>query len=669
MVVAELTLFGGFEIRAPSEGAINLLGQKERALLAFLALPSGAPHSRDKLANLLWSDRGDPQARDSLKHALTRLRQCLQSADSPAIIADRQTIRLDPAAVSTDVAAFERLLGAATPETIEQAIALYRGDLLDGITIHDAVFEDWLLVERQRLRQLLESGLATLITQAMAAGERRRADTAARRLLSLDPLREAASRALMQLHAERGEAVQALKLYETLRECLQRELSLQPEPETTRLYEAIRQHRAAPPTVARAPTVEGNAKSAPLPLPDKPSVAVLPFENLSGDPEQQYFSDGITEDIIIELSRFRSLFVIARNSSFVFNGKSIRVQEIARELGVAYIVEGSVRRADDQVRITAQLIDGASGNHLWAERYDRDMRGIFALQDEVARAVASTVSGRVEAAGRDRAVRLSTSALQAYDLILRAKALMSRYTRANSAPALACAERAVELDPTSARARAHAAWCHFYNYMAWWTADRTSSFAKAYELAQQAVVLDGTDSFARCILGLIHLMRREYGEARSELEQSIDLNRNDPEARHYYADFLTATGQPDAAIEQIDLGKRLNPFDTRWVPWIRGVACFTAHRYDEAIESLRQARDPINEARGWLAASYAQAGRLQEGRATLEEFLRVAETDMAIFPGRKLKDWEPYWHGALEYRDQKDFDHLFDALRKAGLEE
>src|SRR5262249_47846279 len=179
MAAAELTLFGGFEIRASREGAINLLGQKERALVAFLALPAGAPHSRDNLASLLWSDRGDPQARDSLKHALTRLRQCLQSAESPAIIAHPQTVRLDPAAVSTDVAAFERLLSAGTPETIEQAIALYRGDLLDGITIRDAVFEDWLLVERQRLRQLLEGALATLIVQAMAAGERGRAEAAA----------------------------------------------------------------------------------------------------------------------------------------------------------------------------------------------------------------------------------------------------------------------------------------------------------------------------------------------------------------------------------------------------------------------------------------------------------------------------------------------------------
>jgi tetratricopeptide (TPR) repeat protein len=168
-------------------------------------------------------------------------------------------------------------------------------------------------------------------------------------------------------------------------------------------------------------------------------------------------------------------------------------------------------------------------------------------------------------------------------------------------------------------------------------------------------------------LGTVHLFRREYEEARSEHEKAIDLNPNDPEARRYYGDYLAATGNAETAIEQIDLGKRLNPFDTRWVPWIRGIACFTARRYDEAIATLKQARDPINEVRGWLAASYAHAGRLQEARVTLEEFLRVAEFDMASFPGRRLEDWEQYWHGAFEYRDQKDFDHLFDALRKAGL--
>jgi len=424
-----------------------------------------------------------------------------------------------------------------------------------------------------------------------------------------------------------------------------------------------------PVRVYRVADTSPGPRKGPLKVSDKPSIAVLPFVNMSDDPEQEYFSDGITEDIITELSRFRSLFVIARNSSFTFKGKAKNVQDIARELGVAYVVEGSVRRATDRVRITVQLVDGATGNHLWAERYDRDMRDIFALQDEVAQSVASTVSGQVEVVGRDRAARLSPTELRAYDLLLRAKALTLNYTRTDNAQALACAERAAELDPSSARAHTHAAWCHLYDHMAWWTADRGKSLTEAYKLARRAVELDEVDSFAHAILGAIQLFRREFDEALLDTERAVNLNPNDPVARRYHGMVLAATGDPDEGIEQIDLGKRLNPFDTRWVPWDRGIACFTAHRYDEAIAAFRQIGNPLNEVRGWLAASYAQAGRLQEARAMLEEFLRVAECDMAEFPGAQLKDWELYWHGAFEYQDQKDFDHLFDALRKAGMSE
>jgi TolB-like protein len=510
----------------------------------------------------------------------------------------------------------------------------------------------------------------------MEEGARETAFATARRLLALEPLREEACRALMQIHAERAQTAEALKLYEAMRDRLHRELGVEPEPATRQLYESILHRRAAPaPAGSRPPSSqdddrpESAAPASPdrLPLPDKPSIAVLAFENLSNDPEQQYFSDGITQDIITELSRFRSLFVIAYNSSFAFKGKPIKVQDVARELGVAYVVEGSVRRAADRVRISAQLVDAATGTHLWAERYDRDVRDIFAVQDEVARSVASTVSGRVEAAGRDRAERLSPTALRAYDLVLRARALTLNYARADNQQALACAERAAQLDPGSASAQAHAAWCHFYNYMAYWTADRDRALIKAFEMAKRAVELDESDSFARTMLGIIHLFRREYDHARAEILEGVDRNPNDFLARRYYGMFLAATGNPAAGIAQIELGRRLNPFDTRWVPWDLGIVCFTAHRYDEAIAALKYARNPINEVRGWLAASYAQAGHLEEARATLEEFLRVAQTDMATFPGRRLKDWVPYWHGAFEYQDQKDFDHLFDALRKAGM--
>jgi len=669
MAVTELSLLGGFELRLTDGEVVDVLGQKDRALLAILALPAGTTHSRDKLASLLWSDRGEQQARDSLKHALTKLRQCLPPTSRAPIVADRSTVRLDPAAMAIDVATFERLVGNGSTAALEQAVALYRGELLDGIGIRDPAFEEWLLIERQRLSRLLEEALTKLLSQSMANGVSERAIETARRLLSLDPLREEASRALMQIHAERGQTAQALKIYESLRDRLERELGVKPDPATTALYQSLlgRTNSIAA-TTAHDPSSPSNPTTPP-PLPDKPSIAVLPFENLSNDPEQQYFSDGITEDIITELSRFHSLFVIAYHSSFAFKGKPVRIQDVGRELGVAYVVEGSVRRAAGRVRISAQLVDAGTGSHLWAERYDRDALDIFAVQDEVARSVASTVSGRVEAAGRDRIERISQTALRAYDLVLRARSLTLKYSRADNQQALACAERAMQLDPTSAAAHAHAAWCHFYNYMAFWTADPVHSLAKAYEVIQRAVVLDETESFAHTIMGSVQWFRRDFDQARAEYLEGIERNPNDFLARRFYGMFLAATGDPEAGIEQIDLGKRLNPFDTKWVPWNKGIACFTARRYDDAIAALKQVRNPINEVRAWLAASYAQAGRQNEAKAALDEFMRVARSDMAVFPGSTLRDWEPYWHAMFEYQYQRDFDHLYEALRKAGMQD
>jgi TolB-like protein/DNA-binding SARP family transcriptional activator len=457
----ELSLLGGFRLTQPGSKVVGLKGQKDRALLAFLALPPYGPHTRDKLAGLLWGDRGDQQARDSLKHSLTRLRQCLEVAGSLSIIADRQSVTLDPATIAIDVVTFERLLATGTAASLAEAMALYAGDLLEGLSIANSSFDDWLLVERQRLRRLFEEALSKGLSLALETRTLEAAVTVARRLLVLDPLHEAACRALMQIHAERAQTAQALSVFEAMRERLHQELGIEPEADTLRLHEAIRRRRIRP--EVSVPPGTG------MPPPDKPSVAVMPFENVSGDPEQQYFSNGITEDIITELSRFRSLFVIARHSSFAFKSTQSSIREIASGLGVAYVVEGSVRRAGSRVRIGAQLIDACTLAHLWAERYDREMRDIFAVQDDAARSVASAVSGRVEAAGRDRVERLSPDALTAYDYVLRAKALTSNYTRTDNARALACAERAVELDPSSARAHTHSAWCHFYDYMACWT--------------------------------------------------------------------------------------------------------------------------------------------------------------------------------------------------------
>jgi adenylate cyclase len=403
--------------------------------------------------------------------------------------------------------------------------------------------------------------------------------------------------------------------------------------------------------------------------PAEPSIAVLPFTNMSGDPEQQYFSDGITEDIITELSRFHDLFVMARNSSFQYRGKAVDIKRVGRELGVQFIVEGSVRKFGDRVRISSQLIDTASGNHLWAERYDRESADLLAVQEEMAHAIASTVGSRVEEAERDRATHLSPAGLTAYDLVLRARALMVKFTRSDMGEGRALALRAIEIDPTNARAHAIYAACSFNISMAHWTTEREWVFEEAFHHARRAVALDKFDNYARWFLGLMHLFRREYEDARVHLEKALESNPNDTVARIYYGLYLSAIGQADAAIELIDLAKRHNPFDLYWIPWLSGIAFFTARRYKEAIAVLSQISEPINEIRGWLAASYAQEGRLAEAKASLDEFLRVAKHDMAVYPGDRLKDWEVYWHAAMEYRDQRDFDHLFDGLRKAGLPE
>jgi TolB-like protein/Flp pilus assembly protein TadD len=663
MANLKLRLLGGFEAWTACGDVVDLPGQKDRALLAYLAVAPGDSHSRERLAGLLWSERGDHQARDSLKQALLRLRRSLGTGDGGVLRADRRSIVLDRGAIDVDVRTFERLVRDNGIGALAQATSVYRGDLLDGIVVHDPAFEDWLLIERQRLRQLFERALSRLMAQALAVDDRERAADAARRLLSLDPLSEEAYRTLMRVHADEGQTAQALKLYDGLWDRLHRELGVRPEPETVALHDQIRRRRSPSPVQNQPPE-----ESAATPTSSKPSIAVLPFLNLSGDPEEQYFSDGITEDIITELSRFRTLLVIARNSSFRYRGDDQDMRRIGRELGVRYLAEGSVRRVGGRVRISAQLIDAESGNHIWAERYDRDAADLLTVQDDIVRAIATTLGYRVEAAGRERAMRLSPEALSAYDLVLRSEALLLRFTKDDNAEAQRLAEKAIALDARSALAHTQLGWTHCMDYIASWAEPRARSLDTAFALAQRAVLLNEADCRARWLLGNVHIYRREFDEARSQLLTALALNSNDVEARGMYGLYLIAVGEVDAALEQFDIAKRHNPFEFNYLIWYRGIALFTARRYDEAIAVLKQVHNPNNEVRCWLAASYAAAGRVTEGRAMLTEFLAAAEREMVRFPGRRLDAWEPYLHGLIEYRDPREFDHLLSALRTAGLQ-
>lgn len=667
MAAAELTLFGGFEVKLSGQ-AINLPGQKDRALLAFLALSGGIKHSRDKLANLLWGDRGDQQARDSLKHALTRLRQSLQDTTPPPIIADRQSVRLDPAALIVDVATFERLLGDGTPEALEQAAALYRGDLLDGIGLRDAAFEDWLLVERQRLRQRAEEALSNLLAQSLAAGARDRAAAAARRLLSLDPLREAACRALMQIHGDRAETAQALKVYETLRDRLHRELGVKPEPETVKLYEAIRQRRAAPaPTAGGSPPALAEdaltAAVAELPLPSKPSIAVMPFVNMSGDAEQEYFSDGITEDLITALSKIHWFFVIARPSTFAYKGRSVAPKELGRDLGVRYVLEGSVRKGGSRVRISAQLVDAAAGHHIWAERYDRDLEDVFSLQDEMIETIVRAIEPELGRAERERARRKPPGSLDAWELFQRGLWHHYRFTKDDNAEAARCFRRASGSDPTFALPFAALAHACYWDVLFGYAADAKKTLAKGLELAQKAVSLDSREPFAHFALGRVLTMAREWERAIAELEQAIELNPNFAHAYYGLGIASVWIGQPGRALDRMDIAIRLSPRDpSMWTFQAgRALALFFLDRLDEAADWAHRSTRSISTglwSHGIEAAVLAHLGRKQEAAAALAQVYRLKPNFSAEF----VRDAFPF--KVADHRER-----FLEGLRWAGLPE
>ena len=414
----KLTLLGRFEACLASGAQVEIPTKKARALLSYIALHPGQVLPRVRLASLLWGDVGDERAQGSLRQTLMVLRKALDVMEPSPLQSDRGTLALDAACIEVDAVSFARLAVSGEPADLEAAVELYRGDLLEGFNIRDPSFESWLEEKRRHLRELMPRALMALLEHKRETGDKQAAVSLAHRLLTMDPLQERAHRALMVLYGELGEREAALQQYDRCRELLESELSIVPDAETEALYQALRGDHSTPGGRAHTPVAaEAGEREivGATPLPDKPSIAVLPFTNMSGDAEQEYFSDGVTEDIITGLSRFRELFVIARSSSFSYKGKAVKVQDIASDLGVRYVLEGSVRASRDGICVTAQLIDAETGHHIWSERYNRKITDLFAFQDETAQTVAGSVAGRLKLTAEDRAKRKAIESLDAYD--------------------------------------------------------------------------------------------------------------------------------------------------------------------------------------------------------------------------------------------------------------
>jgi len=431
------------------------------------------------------------------------------------------------------------------------------------------------------------------------------------------------------------------------------------EKEVKNIAHPVRVYRVAAAAAAVGPARATRHKDS-VPArdrPDKPSIAVLPFNNMSGDPEQEFFADGITEDIITELSRFRELFVISRNSSFKYKGKPVEVQKFAKELGVQYVVEGSVRKVGNRVRITVQLIDAETDHHLWAERYDRELADIFAIQDEVTSTIVAVLPGRVEAATRDRAARKTTDNMAAYECVVTGKVLHHRSNREDNVRAQRLLDRAIELDPTYAHGHAWKA-CVLGQAWVWgWCADREATFKQIVEELKIALSLDDNDSDVHRVLAAAKLAQGEHDQAAYHQQRALSLNPNDDLIVVQQGELLSWMGQSDEGVEWIRKAMRLNPYHPPRFWNHLGRAHFIARRYAEAVEAYKHITEPDHTHHAFLAACHAYLGEVALAREHVREVL-------AREPGFSVAT---YISTLRHYQRQSDREHHLEGLLKAGL--
>ena len=397
-----------------------------------------------------------------------------------------------------------------------------------------------------------------------------------------------------------------------------------------------------------------------LPLPDRPAIAVLPFVNMSDDPAQEYFSDGISEDIITALSRLRWFFVIARNSSFVYKGKSGNLKQIAAELGVGYVVEGSVRRSGERLRITAQLNDAATGGHIWAERYDRDLADVFAVQDEITTAIVAAIEPQIYAAENFRAQRKSPDSMDAWDLVMRALSHYWRITRQDNVVAQALLEKATALDPTYGQALGLLATTHTFSaHMGW--ADMAAVAMNAERAARAAVLADDGDPWAHLALGCVHLFARRFDHSLDEFEEALRLNPNFSLAQGYHGLTLAYCARPEEAIGAARRALRLSPRDP-FAAVYDGIAAY-AHFVDRNYEdAIRLARDGIR-----LRDDFVGAHRVLTAAAGMTRQRELATTALGELRRAQPNISLAWIAREMPIREAAEVQHYLEGFRRAGL--
>ncbi|MDP6581157.1 MAG: BTAD domain-containing putative transcriptional regulator [Vicinamibacterales bacterium] len=644
-----LALLGPFEARWSDGETLALSGKKIQGLVAYLAIESDRAHAREELATLLWSEAGEERARHNLRQALSKIRRGCESL----IVSEDDTLRLDREHCEVDVHEFWRQLDTEEPDELRRGLDLYRHDLLEGLVVREEAFDDWLRDARTRLRDLACGGFERLADALTALDRLDEAIAVLRRRLVFDPACEQAHRGLMELLARTGRRSDALRQYQTCVDALARELGVEPGVETQATYARIRQAESDPSPSSERREPDGPRSEGPTDA-ETPSVAVLPFENLTDD-EDRYFTDGITEDIITALSRFGGLLVIARESSFAFRDRDRRADEIGRELGFQFIVRGTVRRAGSRVRLGVQLLGAASAKHVWAQRFDRDLEDVFALQDEITETVVSTLAGQVEAARLARARRTQTEQLDAYDFVLRGKDHHHRLTPDDCDTAIEMFERAIERDGDYALAHAWLG-CGLGQAMQFRPDESEALLERAERAAERGRQLDDNESECHRILAQVAIIRHDLIRARSHQERAVLLNPNDDRIVCAMGTLLVLEGRAGEAEAWIRKAMRLNPYHHEAFWFHLGRALFHAERHAEAWTALGKITRPRLREAAYRVAIAARLGHPHEIQRAVDA-LRVCD------PGFDAERWA----SAQPFQRLDDRAALCDALQSAGV--
>jgi len=571
-----LNVLGPFEAQWTGGKPVGLTTRKAQALLAYLAVERARPHTRDYLATLLWADTGDERARHNLRQALSKIR----STCGCVVQGSGDRLAIDATGCTVDVIEFEELANSDDPNELQQCLDLYRGDLLEGVIPREPAYEDWLLLARGRLRKTACLAASQLVLILRDQDRIKDAIEVLNFMLGMDSAHETAHRILMELLNESGRRSDALRQYKECVEALERELGAEPGPETQSLYARLKRSDAG----AVAMASEEISPAAPQQGTEHPAVAVLPFENLSGE-QDAYFVDGITEDLTTALSCFHSLVVIARGSSFAYRDREISEQAIAGELGAQYLVRGSVQRADNRVRINVQLLDATAGTNVWGHRYDRELQDVFVLQDEITSTLVSTLAGRVEAARLAHARRAPPERLDAYDYLLRGKDYHHRYTAADCQLCMEMFERAIERDPSYALAHAWLA-CGLGQAKVFKLDDPDKLNDLSQVAAETGLGLDENDSECHRILAQINLDHANIKRALWHQERSLFLNPNDDRSVCAMGEILAFAGRAEEAEQWVRNSMRLNPYHPPryWTHLAR--ALFHQQRYEETLDAI-----------------------------------------------------------------------------------